>query len=109
MSESRPDVVHPDEAIAGPATPGLEMRHHVDLDGQVRRRYFGVDAIRAGGLTLYNPATMRILRFRHPGGLIPNPCGAGTESHPRFGLTTITTNELRGQDDHPAEHQDRGW
>jgi RNA-directed DNA polymerase len=40
---------------------------------QVRRRYYGKDRIRAGGLILYNPATMRILRYRHRGQFIPDP------------------------------------
>lgn len=34
MSESRPVVVHPGEAIAGPTTPGMELRHHFDPDGR---------------------------------------------------------------------------
>jgi uncharacterized RmlC-like cupin family protein len=34
MNKSRPVVVHPEEAIAGPTTPGLELRHHVDPDGR---------------------------------------------------------------------------
>jgi uncharacterized RmlC-like cupin family protein len=33
MSESRPVVVHPEEAIAGPTTPGMELRQHFDPDG----------------------------------------------------------------------------
>jgi len=37
MSKSRPVVVHPEEAIAGPTTPGMELRHHVDPD----RRWVG--------------------------------------------------------------------
>jgi uncharacterized RmlC-like cupin family protein len=34
MGKSRPVVVHPEEAIAGPTTPGLERRHHLDADGR---------------------------------------------------------------------------
>jgi uncharacterized RmlC-like cupin family protein len=34
VSRSRPVVVHPDEAIAGPTTPGMERRHHFDRDGR---------------------------------------------------------------------------
>jgi uncharacterized RmlC-like cupin family protein len=34
MGKSRPAVVNPEEAIAGPTTPGLERRHHLDADGR---------------------------------------------------------------------------
>jgi hypothetical protein len=34
MSKSRPVVVHPEEAIAGPTTRGMELRHHFDPDGR---------------------------------------------------------------------------
>ncbi len=34
MNEPRPVVVHRADAIAGPTTPGLEMRHHLDRDGR---------------------------------------------------------------------------
>jgi uncharacterized RmlC-like cupin family protein len=34
MSKSRPVVVHPEEATAGPATPGMELRHHFDRGGR---------------------------------------------------------------------------
>jgi RNA-directed DNA polymerase len=45
---------------------------------QVKRRYFGKDAIRAGGLTLYNPATMRVERYRFRGGRISTPWNEAT-------------------------------
>jgi mannose-6-phosphate isomerase-like protein (cupin superfamily) len=32
MSASRPVVVHPGEATAGPTTPGMEIRHYTDAD-----------------------------------------------------------------------------
>jgi len=51
----------------------LRKKHRRLTWTQVRRRYFGKDAIRAGGLTLYNPASMRIVRYGYRGGLIPNP------------------------------------
>lgn len=34
MRKSRPVVVHPEEGIAGPATPGMERRHLFDRDGR---------------------------------------------------------------------------
>ncbi|MDQ3691792.1 MAG: cupin domain-containing protein [Chloroflexota bacterium] len=34
MSESRPIVVHAEEAVAGPTTPGMELRQHLDPDGR---------------------------------------------------------------------------
>lgn len=46
--------------------------------GQVKRRYFGKDAIRAGGLMLYNPAAMRIERYRFRGGRISTPWNEAT-------------------------------
>lgn len=45
---------------------------------QVRRRYFGVNAIRAGGLTLYNPAATRVERYRFRGGRISTPWNEAT-------------------------------
>jgi uncharacterized RmlC-like cupin family protein len=33
MSTSRPIVVRPEEKIAGPTTPGMELRHHFDPNG----------------------------------------------------------------------------
>ena len=34
MRESRPVVVHPAEAVVGPTTPGMEIRHRVDPVGR---------------------------------------------------------------------------
>lgn len=34
MSKSRPIVIHPEEGVAGPASPGLEERHLFDRDGR---------------------------------------------------------------------------
>jgi RNA-directed DNA polymerase len=38
-----------------------------------RRRYFGARGIQANGITLYNPAAMRIERYRYRGALISTP------------------------------------
>jgi len=40
---------------------------------QTRRRYYGVDRIRAGNLVLYNPAKMRVERYRYRGTQIATP------------------------------------
>ncbi len=40
---------------------------------QVRRRYYGVDRICEDGMTLYNPATMRVERYRFRGAQITTP------------------------------------
>ena len=40
---------------------------------QVRRRYYGADRIREDGLTLYNPAKMRVERYRFRGAQIATP------------------------------------
>lgn len=45
---------------------------------QVRRRTFGKDAIRAGGLTLYDPAAMRVERYRFRGAHISTPWNEAT-------------------------------
>jgi RNA-directed DNA polymerase len=42
----------------------LRKKHPKLTWKQLRRRYFGTNGIRAGTITLYNPATMRILRYR---------------------------------------------
>ena len=40
---------------------------------QIRRRYYGADRIREDGLTLYNPAKMRVERYRFRGAQIATP------------------------------------
>ncbi|MBV9323473.1 MAG: hypothetical protein JO352_06785 [Chloroflexi bacterium] len=40
---------------------------------QIRRRYYGKDRIQHKGITLYNPATMSIHRYRYRGALISTP------------------------------------
>jgi RNA-directed DNA polymerase len=40
---------------------------------QLRRRFYGADRITAEGLTLYNPAKMRVLRYRFRGAQISTP------------------------------------
>lgn len=40
---------------------------------QVRRRYFGKDRIQANGIVLYNPAAMRVERYRYRGQRISTP------------------------------------
>ncbi|MGW6413534.1 hypothetical protein ACWF95_42075 [Streptomyces vinaceus] len=40
-----------------------------DLE-QLRRRYYGADRITEGGLVLYNPAKMRVERYRFRGAQI---------------------------------------
>lgn len=40
---------------------------------QLRRRFYGADRISAEGLTLYNPAKMRVLRYRFRGAQISTP------------------------------------
>ena len=49
----------------------LRRKHPQWTWGRVRRRFFGKDAIREGGFTLYNPAAMRVLRYGFRGGRIP--------------------------------------
>ncbi|MBC9731507.1 hypothetical protein [Streptomyces sp. TRM68367] len=40
---------------------------------QLRRRYFGADRIAEGGLVLYNPAKMKVERYRFRGAQISTP------------------------------------
>jgi RNA-directed DNA polymerase len=40
---------------------------------QMRRRYFGADCIAEGGVTLYNPAKMKVERYRFRGAQISTP------------------------------------
>jgi RNA-directed DNA polymerase len=40
---------------------------------QIRRRYYGADRIREGTLALYNPAKMRVERYRYRGAQIATP------------------------------------
>lgn len=40
---------------------------------QLRRRYFGKDRIQANGIVLYNPAAMRVERYRYRGARISTP------------------------------------
>jgi RNA-directed DNA polymerase len=45
---------------------------------QIHRRYFGKDRIRADGITLYNPAAMRVERYRYRGAKIATPWNEAT-------------------------------
>jgi RNA-directed DNA polymerase len=56
----------------------LRKKHPRWTWAQVKRRYFGKDAIRIGGLTLYDPAAMRIERYRYRGARISTPWNEAT-------------------------------
>jgi RNA-directed DNA polymerase len=51
----------------------LRKTHPKRTRKQLRRRYFGAAAIQAEGITLYNPAAMRVERYRYRGQLISTP------------------------------------
>ncbi|MET9658713.1 hypothetical protein [Streptomyces sp. NPDC006510] len=40
---------------------------------QMRRRYFAADSIAEGGIALYNPAKMKVERYRFRGAQISTP------------------------------------
>ncbi len=40
---------------------------------QIKRRYFGKDGIQHKGIALYNPAAMRVMRYRYRGAMISTP------------------------------------
>jgi RNA-directed DNA polymerase len=48
----------------------LRKKHPRMTWKQLQRRYFGKDRIQAGGVTLYNPASMRVERYRYRGAMI---------------------------------------
>jgi RNA-directed DNA polymerase len=51
----------------------LRKKHPHMTWKQLQRRYFGKDRIQADGITLYNPAAMRITRYRYRGERISTP------------------------------------
>lgn len=59
---------------------------------QLRRRYFGKDGIRADGVTLYNPASMRVERYRYRGAMISTPWNEETVD-PRGGRFRRTRHD----------------
>lgn len=56
----------------------LRKKHPQLTWKQLRRRYFGKDRIQAEGITLYNPATMPIRRYRFRGERISTPWNEAT-------------------------------
>jgi len=56
----------------------LRKKHPQLTWKQLRRRYFGKDGIQAGGVTLYNPASMRVERYRYRGAMISTPWNEDT-------------------------------
>jgi RNA-directed DNA polymerase len=48
-------------------------RKHPTWPGKVRRRYYGADRIREDDLALYNPAKMRVERYRFRGSQSSTP------------------------------------
>jgi RNA-directed DNA polymerase len=51
----------------------LRKKHPKLTWKQLRRRYFGAGRIQAKGITLYNPAAMRVERYRYRGAQISTP------------------------------------
>jgi RNA-directed DNA polymerase len=45
---------------------------------QIRRRYFGKDRLQENGIVLYNPASMRVERYRYRGAQISTPWNENT-------------------------------
>ena len=45
---------------------------------QIRRRYFGKDRLQENGIVLYNPASMRVERYRYRGAQISTPWNEAT-------------------------------
>jgi len=56
----------------------LRKKHPKLTWKQLSRRYFGPGGIQAKGVTLYNSATMRVLRYRYRGALIATPWNEDT-------------------------------
>ncbi len=59
---------------------------------QMRRRYCGADRISADGITLYNPASMQVQRYRFRGGQICTPWNVD-EVDPAGALFRATTHD----------------
>jgi len=70
----------------------LRKKHPKLTWKQLRRRYFGKNNIKAGQVTLYNPATMRILRYRYRGAMICTPWNETTVD-PRGARNRRITND----------------
>jgi RNA-directed DNA polymerase len=56
----------------------LRKKHPKLTWKQLRRRSFAKDSIKAGTITLYIPASMRILRYRYRGAQICTPWNKAT-------------------------------
>lgn len=56
----------------------LRKKHPQLTWKQLKRRYFGKDSIQERGITLYNPATMRVERYRYRGAMITTPWNEAT-------------------------------
>jgi RNA-directed DNA polymerase len=70
----------------------LRKKHPKLTWKQLQRRYFGKNGIRAGQITLYNPASMRVLRYRYRGALICTPWNEATVD-PEGGRHRRITND----------------
>ncbi len=56
----------------------LRKKHPHMTWKQLRRQYFGKNGIQAGGITLYNPATMHAKRYSYRGAQISTPWNEAT-------------------------------
>ncbi|MCA1679313.1 MAG: group II intron reverse transcriptase/maturase, partial [Actinobacteria bacterium] len=56
----------------------LRKKHRRMTWKQLRRRYYGKDRIQDKGIVLYNPASMRIVRYRFRGAQIVTPWNQAT-------------------------------
>jgi RNA-directed DNA polymerase len=56
----------------------LRKKHPQWTWKQIRRRYFGKDHIQERGIVLYNPASMRVERYRYRGAQISTPWNQDT-------------------------------
>jgi RNA-directed DNA polymerase len=70
----------------------LRKKHPRMTWKELRRRYFGKDHLRANGVTLFNPATMRVERYRYRGAKISTPWNESTID-PRGARNTRTSHD----------------
>jgi RNA-directed DNA polymerase len=56
----------------------LRKKHPQRTWKQIRRRYFGKDQLQERGIVLYNPAAMRVERYRYRGARISTPWNEAT-------------------------------
>ena len=88
---------------------GLRQKHPQRSWKQIRRRYFGKDRLQENGIELYNPASLRVERYRYRGAQISTPWNEATvdprparaTGAPATGTTSSSNESSRRSHDQP--------